>query len=156
MEDRTAMCRKADVQFEVLSGAGHVCNLEAPEQVNALLHRFLSRLPGVARDYKASLPERQRKKRERILWAAHAEFCENGYDGASMDRIAFRADVSKPTVYQYYGGKDVLLEAVLEAGRTHIVSPLMAIMARLLNVFGSFPGFMPILSCALTCCHWPG
>ena len=90
------------------------------------MHRFLSRLPGVARDYKASLPERQRKKRERILWAAHAEFCENGYDGASMDRIAFRADVSKPTVYQYYGGKDVLLEAVLEAGRTHIVSPLMA------------------------------
>ena len=124
MEDRTAMCRKADIQFEVLSGAGHICNFEAPDQTNALVHRFLSRLPGVARDYKASLPERQREKRERILRAAHAEFCENGYDGASMDRIAFRADVSKPTVYQYYGGKDVLLEAVLDAGRSHIVSPL--------------------------------
>ena len=126
MEDRTAMGRRDNVQFEVLPGAGHVCNLEAPEQTNAILHRFLSRVPGVARDYKASVPERQRQKRERILRAARAEFCENGYDGASMDRIAFRADVSKPTVYQYFGGKDVLLEAVLDAGRTHIVSPLMA------------------------------
>ncbi|MEP6020151.1 MAG: alpha/beta fold hydrolase [Paracoccaceae bacterium] len=126
MEARTSMGCKADVQFEVVADAGHVCNLEAPEQTNALLHRFLSRLPGVARDYKASLPERQREKRSRILWAARAEFCENGYDGASMDRIAFRADVSKPTVYQYFGGKDVLLDAVLDAGRTQIVSPLMA------------------------------
>ena len=126
MEDRTSMGRMADVQFEVISGAGHVCNLEAPDQTNALLHRFLSRLPGVARDYKASMPERQREKRERIRRAAHDEFCENGYDGASMDRIATRADVSKPTVYQYFGGKDVLLEAVLDAGRTHIVSSLMS------------------------------
>jgi len=125
MEDRTSTGRSADVQFEVLSGAGHVCNLEAPAQVNTLLHRFLSRLPGVARDYKASMQERQREKRERIRQAAHAEFCENGYDGASMDRIASRADVSKPTVYQYFGGKDELLEAVLDVGRTHIVAPLL-------------------------------
>ncbi len=126
MEDRTAAGRSADVQFEVITGAGHICNLEAPEETNALLHRFFSRLPGVALDYKASMPERQREKRERIRQAAHEEFCENGYDGASMDRIASRAEVSKPTVYQYFGGKDELLEAVLDVGRTHLVSPLMA------------------------------
>ena len=91
VEDRTAIGRRADVQFEVLADAGHICNLEAPDQANALLHRFLSRLPGVARDYKASMSERQREKRERIRLAAHEEFCENGYDGASMDRISTRA-----------------------------------------------------------------
>jgi len=126
LDERTCAGRSADVQFEVIAGAGHICNLEAPEQTNALLHRFLSRLPGVAQDYKANLTERKREKRARIRRAAHAEFCENGYDGASMDRIAARADVSKPTVYQYFGGKDELLQEVLEAGRTHIVAPLMA------------------------------
>ncbi|SLN44541.1 alpha/beta fold hydrolase [Pseudooctadecabacter jejudonensis] len=123
---RTLNGRIADVQFEVIAGAGHICNLEAPAVTNDLLHRFLSRLPDVAVDYKASLPERQREKADRIRQAAHDEFCENGFDGASMDRIANRADVSKPTLYQYFGGKDVLLEAVLDQARTQIVAPLMA------------------------------
>ena len=126
LEEGAVVGRRADVQFEIVKGAGHVCNLEAPHQTNALMHRFLSRLPGVARDDKISLPERQREKRERIRQAAHAEFCENGFDGASMDRIASRADVSKPTVYQYFGGKEALLKAVLETGRSHIVAPLLA------------------------------
>lgn len=33
-----------DVQFEVISGAGHVCNLEAPEAFNAHLLPFIKRL----------------------------------------------------------------------------------------------------------------
>ena len=125
VEARRAAGKPADVHFEVIADTGHVCNLEAPEQTNALLHRFLSRLPGVARNYKSSVIERQREKRERIRLAAHDEFCENGYDGASMDRIAARADVSKPTLYQYFGGKDGLMEAVLDVGRMQIVAPLM-------------------------------
>ena len=125
VEALDAMGRNADMQFEVVAGAGHICNLEAPDQVGGLLHDFLSRLPGVAKDDKASLAERQCEKRERIRLAAHQEFCENGFGGASMDRIAARANVSKPTLYQYFGGKDVLLDAVLEAGRNQIVAPLL-------------------------------
>ena len=124
--ERRAAGKTADVHFEVIADAGHVCNLEAAGETNALLHRFLSRLPDVARNYKSSALERQREKRERIRQAAHDEFCENGYDGASMDRIATRADVSKPTLYQYFGGKDALMEAVLDVGRMQIVAPLMA------------------------------
>ena len=118
--------RSGDVQFEVIADAGHICNIEAPEAVSGLLHRFLSRLPGVARNYKSSRLERQEEKRARIRAAAHDEFCENGFDGASMDRIAEGAAVSKPTLYQYFGGKEGLLEAVLDAGRSQIVAPLMA------------------------------
>ncbi len=33
-----------DVQFEVIAGAGHVCNVEAPDAYNAHLLRFLRRL----------------------------------------------------------------------------------------------------------------
>ena len=125
-EARRAAGKNADVHFEVIADAGHVCNLEAESETNTLLHRFLSRLPDVARNYKSSVIERQREKRERIRQAAHVEFCENGYDGASMDRIAARADVSKPTLYQYFGGKDGLMEAVLDVGRMQIVAPLMS------------------------------
>ena len=123
-DERRSAGKTADVHFEIIANAGHVCNLEAAGDTNALIHRFLSRLPDVARNYKSSVIERQREKRERIRMAAHIEFCENGYHGASMDRIATRAEVSKPTVYQYFGGKDELLEAVLDVANSHIVSPL--------------------------------
>lgn len=123
-EARRAAGKTADVHFEVIPDAGHVCNLEASDDTNALLHRFLSRLPDVARNYKSSVMERRREKRERIRQAAHDEFCANGYDGASMDRIAARADVSKPTLYQYFGDKDGLMAAVLDVGRMQIVAPL--------------------------------
>jgi len=35
---------KSDVRFEVIPGAGHVCNLEAPDAFNARLARFLQQL----------------------------------------------------------------------------------------------------------------
>jgi pimeloyl-ACP methyl ester carboxylesterase/AcrR family transcriptional regulator len=125
-EDRRAAGKRADVHFEIIAGAGHVCNLEAPNATNALLHRFLARLPDVARSYKSSMIERQREKRDRIRQAAHDEFCENGFDGASMDRIAARAEVSKPTLYQYFGGKDALMDAVLDVAQLQIVAPLLS------------------------------
>jgi pimeloyl-ACP methyl ester carboxylesterase/AcrR family transcriptional regulator len=126
VETRSAQGLPGDVEFEVIAGAGHICNLEAPESVNLLLHRFLSRLPGVATKYKSSSLERQREKRKRIRQAAHDEFCANGFDGASMDKIAARADVSKPTLYQYFGDKNGLMEAVLDVGRMQIIAPLLA------------------------------
>jgi TetR/AcrR family transcriptional regulator of autoinduction and epiphytic fitness len=41
-------------------------------------------------------------KRGQILDAAVAEFQERGFAGASMDRIAERANVSKRTVYNHF------------------------------------------------------
>lgn len=116
--------RHADVRFEVLENAGHLCNLEQPEVFNARLNQFMRRLPNVAVGYKPSRDEKQREKRARILQAAHVEFCEVGFDGASMERLAQAADVSKPTLYQYFGDKEGLFSAVLNEGRAHIVAPL--------------------------------
>lgn len=36
---------RADVRFEVIAGAGHVCNVERPAAYNAHLTRFLSKVP---------------------------------------------------------------------------------------------------------------
>ncbi len=50
-----------------------------------------------------------RAEREQQI-VAHAvdEFAANGYAGASMVRIARRAGISKPLIYQYFGSKDGL------------------------------------------------
>lgn len=63
-------------------------------------------------------PERTSKrdtsqKREAILAAAVQVFIEEGFDNASMDRIAERADASKRTVYNHFTSKDELLHAVI-------------------------------------------
>jgi pimeloyl-ACP methyl ester carboxylesterase len=35
---------RADVRFELIPGAGHVCNVEEPAAYNAILTAFLARL----------------------------------------------------------------------------------------------------------------
>lgn len=125
LADVTGRRGRADVCFEVLAEAGHLCNIEQPAPFNRLLGRFLRRLPGVARAYKPSRAEKQRQKRDRILEAAHGEFCSAGFDGASMDRLARAAGVSKPTLYHYFGDKEGLFAAVLDRGRAHIIAPLL-------------------------------
>lgn len=45
--------------------------------------------------------------------AAHQEFKCNGYQGASMDRIAELAHVSKRTVYHHFDSKLTLFKAIL-------------------------------------------
>ena len=49
---------------------------------------------------------------KRILSAAESLFLEHGFDGASMDDIAFDAGVSKRTVYNRYASKEELFDEV--------------------------------------------
>jgi len=53
-------------------------------------------------------------KRETILEAATTAFRDEGYESASMDRIAEGAGASKRTVYNHFGSKEGLFEAVVE------------------------------------------
>lgn len=53
--------------------------------------------------------------RARILEAAGAEFATHGLGGARVDRIAQAADANKRMLYYYFGNKDELFTAVLEA-----------------------------------------
>lgn len=63
------------------------------------------------------LSPRQQKKRARILDAALKVFSQSGYSGASMDAIAETAEVSKPTLYMYFGSKEQLFESMMLARR---------------------------------------
>ncbi|WP_255448360.1 TetR family transcriptional regulator [Telmatospirillum sp. J64-1] len=53
--------------------------------------------------------------RSRILWAAYGEFAAKGMEGARIDAIAERADANKRMIYHYFGDKEGLYLAVLEA-----------------------------------------
>jgi AcrR family transcriptional regulator len=50
-------------------------------------------------------------KRRVILDAAAPIFGDEGYERASVDAIAAAAGVSKPTIYNYFGGKEQLFRA---------------------------------------------
>jgi AcrR family transcriptional regulator len=58
--------------------------------------------------------------RARILAAAKAEFARVGLGGARVDRIAVLAGANKRMLYYYFGNKDELFRAVLEATYEHI------------------------------------
>jgi TetR/AcrR family transcriptional regulator, regulator of autoinduction and epiphytic fitness len=53
------------------------------------------------------------RKRDAITSAAVGEFLDRGYAGSSVDAIALRARVSKPTVYKHFGTKERLFLAVI-------------------------------------------
>ena len=69
------------------------------------------------------LTPRQMEKRQRILVAALAVFAEAGYTAASMEAIALQADVSKPTLYMYFGSKEQLFETMMVAQRDLMLEP---------------------------------
>jgi TetR/AcrR family transcriptional regulator of autoinduction and epiphytic fitness len=56
---------------------------------------------------------RARTKRDSILEAAIRAFRDVGYECTSMDRIAELAGASKRTVYNHFGSKEALFEAVV-------------------------------------------
>jgi TetR/AcrR family transcriptional regulator len=73
------------------------------------------------------LPEAQGRNRRNpeatkasILASARIEFAEYGLKGGRIERIANRAKANKQLVYYYYGNKDNLYRAALEATYTEI------------------------------------
>lgn len=57
---------------------------------------------------------------KRILDAAKGEFSRLGFGGARVDAIALRAKANKRMIYHYFGSKEELFTAVLEAAYTDI------------------------------------
>lgn len=55
--------------------------------------------------------------RKRILHAARQVFSERGYDGATFQEIAVRADLTRPAINHYFANKRVLYQEVVE--QTH-------------------------------------
>ena len=55
-------------------------------------------------------------KRERILEEARSLFYERGYQGATLDAVAARLNVTKPFIYAYFENKAELLGEISQRG----------------------------------------
>jgi AcrR family transcriptional regulator len=67
-------------------------------------------------------PRDPARNQGRILGAATEEFARCGLSGARVDRIAARAGANKRMLYYYFGNKDALFLAALEAEYARIRS----------------------------------
>jgi AcrR family transcriptional regulator len=58
--------------------------------------------------------------RDRLRAAAIHLFGEKGYDGTSMNELAERAGIAKPSIYNYYRSKEDLLLDLLDRGLSEL------------------------------------
>jgi AcrR family transcriptional regulator len=63
---------------------------------------------------RAPTQDRSRLRVERILNVAGEVFAEKGYDAATTEEIAERAEISIGSFYQYFPNKDALFDAIAD------------------------------------------
>ena len=55
-----------------------------------------------------------RERREQLIGIGRALFAERGFEATTVEEIAARAGVSKPVVYEHFGGKEGLYAVVVD------------------------------------------
>jgi AcrR family transcriptional regulator len=70
-----------------------------------------------------------KERREQLLDIGRRLFAERGLDGTSIEEIAAQAGVSKPVVYEHFGGKEGLYAVVVDRE----VDRFLAMATELLN-----------------------
>ena len=79
--------------------------------------------------------------RERILHAAREVFSELGYDAATFQAIAIRADLTRPAINHYFASKRLLYREVVEQTNALVVSAGMARAQGQTTVLGRLSAF---------------
>ncbi len=69
---------------------------------------------------------RSAERREQLISISRGLFAERGYDGTSIEEIASRAEVSKPVVYEHFGGKEGLYAVVVDREVRSLLSMMQA------------------------------
>ncbi|MGY1699147.1 TetR/AcrR family transcriptional regulator [Geodermatophilus sp. SYSU D00766] len=70
------------------------------------------------------------QRREQLVAVGRAVFAERGYDATSIEELAVRAEVSKPVVYEHFGGKEGLYAAVVDREMQQLLSRFTAALAQ--------------------------
>jgi len=61
-------------------------------------------------------------RRAQLIEVGRSAFAQKGYEAMSVEEIAERAKVSKPIVYEHFGGKEGLYAAIVDREVEHVVS----------------------------------
>ena len=62
-----------------------------------------------------------KERRQQLLDVGRQLFAERGFDGTSVEEVAARAGVSKPVVYEHFGGKEGLYAVVVDREVQHLL-----------------------------------
>ena len=65
-------------------------------------------------------------RRAQLIDVGRRVFAERGYEATSVEEIAERAKVSKPIVYEHFGGKEGLYAVVVDGEVERILSSIVA------------------------------
>ncbi len=64
------------------------------------------------------------ERRNQLVQVGRAVFAEKGYEGASVEEIAERAKISKPIIYEHFGGKEGLYAVVVDREMEYVISQI--------------------------------
>ncbi|WP_405057881.1 TetR/AcrR family transcriptional regulator [Kribbella sp. NBC_01505] len=81
----------------------------------------------------ARRPRRRPGKREAILDGARTTFAREGYSRASIETIAAEAEVSSRTLYNHFGDKARLFEAVIQVSATEVAEFQLSLIEQFLG-----------------------
>ncbi|MEO6956727.1 MAG: TetR/AcrR family transcriptional regulator [Antricoccus sp.] len=62
------------------------------------------------------------ERRQQLISVGRTLFAERGFEGSSIEEIALRADVSKPVVYEHFGGKEGLYAVVVDREMNNLLT----------------------------------
>ncbi|MDB1087253.1 TetR/AcrR family transcriptional regulator [Streptomyces sp. ACA25] len=62
------------------------------------------------------------ERREQLLEIGRTLFAERGFEGTSVEEIASKAGVSKPVVYEHFGGKEGLYAVVVDREMSRLLN----------------------------------
>ena len=69
-----------------------------------------------------------KERRQQLLDVARELFAEKGFDGTSIEEIAHRAGVSKPVVYEHFGGKEGIYAVVVDREMQYLLDSVVAVL----------------------------
>jgi len=91
---------------------------------------FIETTDGSRRDARRAPRRRDRvrmsgqERREQLLDVGRKLFAEKGFEAVSVEEIASKADVSKPVVYEHFGGKEGLYAVVVDREMNHLLNAI--------------------------------
>jgi len=70
------------------------------------------------------------ERREQLIGIGRTLFAEKGVDGTTVEEIAATAEVSKPVVYEHFGGKEGLYAVVVDRETVRLLDTIQDSLAK--------------------------
>ena len=64
------------------------------------------------------------ERRNQLVQVGRAVFAEKGYEGTSVEEIAERAKISKPIVYEHFGGKEGRYAVIVDREMEYVIGQI--------------------------------